>query len=81
MISFLLIIISFGMMFLSDILKLSERRGPDTNIFIAGMTALAASGISVAMSGSRFPVLHRACRWFHSSWQFTSMSRRNLLSD
>ena len=54
MTSFLLIIISPGMIFPSDLLKLPGRRGPDKNLFIAGMTAPAASGISAAKSGSRF---------------------------
>ena len=54
MTSILLVIISFGMMFLSDLLKLAGHRGPGKYLFIAGMAVLAAAGINAAMSSSRF---------------------------
>lgn len=54
MISCLLVIISFGLMFLSDMLKLAGRRRLGKYLFIIGMMVLAAAGISAAMSSSRF---------------------------
>lgn len=54
MISCMLVIISFGLMFLSDMQKLAGRRRLGQYLFIIGMMVLAAAGINSAMSSSRF---------------------------
>ena len=54
MISCLLVFFSFGLMFLSDLLKLAGRRRPGRNLFLLGMAALAAAGLNASLSSSRF---------------------------
>jgi protein-S-isoprenylcysteine O-methyltransferase Ste14 len=54
MISYLLVTVSFGMMFLSDLLKLAGHCRSGKYLLLAGMMALVAAGINAAMSSSRF---------------------------
>lgn len=56
MISCLLVILSFGLMGLSDLLKLAGRRKPGRNLFLIGMAGLVYAGLSAALSSSRFQI-------------------------
>jgi protein-S-isoprenylcysteine O-methyltransferase Ste14 len=56
MISCLLVLLSFGLMFLSDWLKLTGHRKQGKYLLLLGMMVLVAAGINASVSGSRFQI-------------------------
>ena len=56
MISCLLVLLSFGLMFLSDWLKITDQRKQGKYLLLFGMAVLAAAGIVAALNGSRFQI-------------------------
>ena len=56
MISCLLVFLSFGLMFLSDWMKLKGRRKQGKHLLLFGMMVLVAAGINASVSGSRFQI-------------------------
>lgn len=54
MISLLLVLPAFGLMFLSDHLKLAGRRKQGKPLFLSGIAVLAAAGVTAAVNGPRF---------------------------
>ena len=54
MISLLLVLPAFGLMFLSDRRKLAGRRKQGKALFLSGIAVLAAAGVTAAVNGPRF---------------------------